>query len=60
MLLSNERVNQEIKSYMETNENGNIMVPNNWDAAKAILGVKFIAKQTSRIKKKKQTNPQTI
>ena len=49
MLLNNEWVNQEIKEevkkYMETNENENITVQNLWDAAKAVLRGKFIAIQ---------------
>ena len=50
MLLNNEWVNQEIKEeikkYMETNENENAMVQNLWDAAKAVLRGKFILMQT--------------
>ena len=48
-LLNNEKVKQEIKEeikkYLETNENENTMVQNLWDAAKAILRGKFIAIQ---------------
>ena len=49
MLLSTEWVNQkikeEIKKYMETNENENTTVPNLWDAVKAVLRGKFMAIQ---------------
>jgi len=41
MLLNNEWVNQEtkeeIKKYMETNENESIAVQNLWDEAKAVF-----------------------
>ena len=51
MLLSTEWVNQkikeEIKKYMETNENENRRVPNLWDAAKAVLREKFTAMQVT-------------
>ena len=50
MLLNNEWITEEskeeIKKYLETSENGNTMIQNLWDAAKAILGGKFIAIQT--------------
>ena len=45
MLLNNEWVNQKIKEenkkYMETNENENKTVQNRWDAAKVVLRGKF-------------------
>ena len=48
ILLNNEWINQEnkeeIKNYMETNENGNTTVEF-WDATKAVLKGKFIAIQ---------------
>ena len=47
MLLKNEWVNQEIreeiKEYMETNENENSTVQNLWDGAKAVIRGKYIA-----------------
>ena len=47
MLLNNEWVNneikEEIKKYLETNENENTTIQNLWDMEKAILTVKFIA-----------------
>nr|KAF6437934.1 hypothetical protein HJG59_008655 [Molossus molossus] len=49
MLLNNEWVNmeikEEIKTFLETNENGHTTAQNLWDAAKAVLRVKFIALQ---------------
>ena len=39
-LLRNQRGN--LKKYLETNENRNTMIQYPWDAAKAILRVKFI------------------
>jgi len=57
MLLNNEWVNQEIKeeikNYMETSEYENTMVQNLWDAAKAVLSVKFIAIQAYLKKQEK-------
>ena len=42
ILLSNERVSneikEEIKKYLETNENEHPTTPNLWDTAKAVLG----------------------
>ena len=47
MLLNDQWVNKEIKrkikKYFGTNENGNTIYQNLWDAAKAILRGKFIA-----------------
>ena len=49
MLLNNEWVNHEIKEeirkFLETNENEHTIVQNLWDAAKAVLRRKFIAIQ---------------
>ena len=36
---------RKFKKYLETNENGNMMIQNLWDAAKAVLRGKFIAIQ---------------
>jgi len=65
MLLNNEWVNQgikeEIKKYMETNENENTTVQNVWYAAKAVLRGKFIAIQGYLKKQAKyQTNNLTL
>ena len=46
MLLNNQWVTEEIKKYLETNENGNAAIQNLWDAAKAVLREKFTAIQT--------------
>ena len=59
ILLKNDWVNQqiknEIKQFLETNENGNTIVQNLWDTAKAVLRGKYIAIQASlkRIEKSK-------
>ena len=36
-------IKEEIKKYLETNNNENMMTQNLWDAAKAVLRGKFIA-----------------
>ena len=47
MLLNNqeitEEIKEEVKKYLETNDNENTMIQNLWDAAKAVLRGKFIA-----------------
>ena len=49
ILLKDERVNQkireELKRFMETNENEDTTIQNLWDIAKAVLGEKYIAIQ---------------
>ena len=49
-LLSNqeitEEIREEIKKYLETNDNENTTTQNLWDAAKAVLRGKFIAVQS--------------
>ena len=56
MLLNNqeitEQIKEEIKKYLEINDNENTTTQNLWDAAKAVLGGKFRAMQ-SYLKKKK-------
>ena len=51
ILLKDERVKQEIreelKRFVETNENEDTTVQNLWDTAKAVLRGKYIAIQTS-------------
>ena len=60
MLLNNQEISEEIKedikNYLETNDNENTTTENLWDAAKAVLRGKFIAiqaylkkQETSRI-----------
>ena len=63
MLLNNqeitEEIKEEIKTYLETNDNENTMIQNPWDAAKAVLRGKFIAIQAYPMKQKisnKQSN----
>ena len=47
MLLNNqeitEEIKEEIKKYLDTNDNENMAIQNLWDAAKAVLRGKFIA-----------------
>ena len=61
--LKDERVNQEIKEelkrFMETNENEDTTVQNLWDAAKAVLRGKYIAIQAS-IQKLERTQIQKL
>ena len=52
-----EEIKEEIKKYLETNDNENTMIQNLWDAAKAVLRGKFIAIQAYL---KKQEKSQTI
>ena len=46
-----EEIKEEIKNYLETNDNENTITQNLWDAAKAVLRMKIIAIQ-SYLKKK--------
>ena len=39
-------IKEEIKKYLETNDNENTMTQNLWDATKAVLRGKFIAIQS--------------
>ena len=41
-----EEIKEEIKKYLETNDNENTMTSNLWDAATAVLRGKFIAIQS--------------
>ena len=40
-----EEIKEEIKKYLETNDNENTMIQHLWDAAKAVQRGKFIAIQ---------------
>ena len=41
-----EEIKEEIKKYLETNDNENTTIQNLWDAVKAVLRGKFIAIQS--------------
>ena len=41
-----EEIKEEIKKYLETDDNENMTTQNLWDAAKAVLKGKFIAIQS--------------
>ena len=41
-----EEIKEEIKKYLETNDNENMTTQSLWDAAKAVLRGKFIAIQS--------------
>ena len=45
-LLNNQEITEEIKKFLETNDNANTTAQNLWDAAKADLRGKFIAIQS--------------
>ena len=54
-------IKEEIKKYLETNDNENTMTQNLWDVAKAVLRGKFIAKQSHLKKQEKlQINSLTL
>ena len=63
MLLNNEwvknEVEEEIKRYLETNENEDTTIQNLWDTGRAILRGKFIALQSYVKKQKKSPNKQS-
>ena len=63
MLLSNqeitEEIKEEVKKYLETNDNENTMIQNLWDAAKAVLRGKFIAIQAYLKKQEEVSNKQS-
>ena len=56
-----EGMKEEIKKYLETNDNENTMVQNLWDTAEAVLRGKFIAIQSYLRKQEKlQINNLTL
>ena len=56
-----EEIKEEIKKYLERNDNENTTTQNLWDAAKAVLKGKFIATQTYLKKQEKsQINNLTL
>ena len=65
MLLNNqwiiEKIKEAIKRYTETNDNGDTIIQNLWDTAKAVLRGKFIAIQSYlREEEKTQINNLTL
>ena len=46
MFLNNQQVIEEIKKFLETNDNENTTTQNLWDTAKAVLRGKFISIQS--------------
>ena len=54
-----EEMKKEIRKYLQTNDNRNTIIQNLWDAAKAVLGGRFIAIQSSLKKQKKISNKQS-
>ena len=60
-LINNQEITEEIKKYLETNDNENTMIQNLWDVAKAVLRGKFIAIQAYLKKpEKSQINNLTL
>ena len=56
-----EEIKEEIKKYLETNDNENMMTQNLWEAAKAVLRGKFKAIQSYLKKQQKsQINNLTL
>ena len=56
-----EEIKEEIKKYLETNDNENPTIQNLWDAAKAVLRGKFIPIQAYLKKQEKsQINNLTL
>ena len=51
--LNNQQVTEEIKKFLETNDNENTTTQNLWDAAEAVLRGKFIAIQSYLKKQEK-------
>ena len=48
-----EEIKREIRKFLETNDNENMITQNLWDAAKAVLRGKFIAIQSYLKKQEK-------
>ena len=56
-----EEIKEEIKKYLQTNDNENTTIQNLWDAAKAVLRWKFIAiRAYVKKKEKSQVNNLTL
>ena len=64
MLLINqentEGIKEEIKKYLEANDDGNTTAQNVWDVAKAVVRGKFIAIQFYLMKDKSQIDYLTL
>ena len=61
MLLNNQQITEEIKIWIETNENENTRTQNLWDTVKSVLRGKFIAIQAYLKKQEKsQINSLTL
>ena len=64
MLLNNqwitEEIKEEVRKYLETNENEDTVIQNLWDAAKAVLRGKFIEIQDYLRKEEKYQINNTI
>ena len=62
MLLNSQRIaeviKEEIKKYLDTNDNKSMMIQTPWDIAKAVLRRKFIAMKSYLRKKLKNSNNQ--
>ena len=54
----NQKIREELKRFMETNENEDTTIQNLWDTEKAALEGKYITIQTSLIKLEKNSNAQ--
>ena len=55
----NQEIREELKRFMEANENDDITVQNLWDTAKAVLRGKYTAIQAS-LKKLEKTQIHTL
>ena len=53
IFLNNEQVTEEIKQFLETNDNENTITQNLWEVAKAVLTGKFITIQSYLKKQEK-------
>ena len=53
MFLNNQQLTEEIKRFLETNDNENMTTQNLWDTAKVVLQGKFIAIQSYHKKQEK-------
>ena len=53
MLLNNQQITEEIKIYIEMNENEDTTTPNLWNSVKAVLRARFIAIQAYLKKQEK-------